>query len=209
MFDINDAYNGAMVPAEGSTTEQKTSDGKLPPKTSEEILQYAREEAAEILEKTNKQADEILVEKKKAAEEEASRIVAEKVNEKFNALGDDLWSAKAGISEIVETSIELILGAIGNDKAFSMAVDKAIKDYVSSKTLTLHAHPDSANRLRLYEMSKDKTSETMSYKIIDDTNLDQSRCIIDTGEKRIEVSLKVQIKALKQSLANSLSGAKD
>lgn len=210
MFDIVEAYNGTMVAAEGSISapEQTGEVGNISPKTADEILQHASEEAAEILEKAQTQADEYLAQKHVEANEEAERLIALKVNQSLNDLGPDLWSAKDGISEIVENSINLMLGAIGTEKAFALAVNKATHDYVKSSKLTVHAHPDSANRLRLYNISNPKTDNSANYEIIDDTGLEPGRCILDTGDKRIEVSLEVQLQALKNSIDSTLTGGK-
>jgi flagellar biosynthesis/type III secretory pathway protein FliH len=213
MFDINEAYNGAMVQAEGAVAngaEFKHGGESLAPapQTAEEILQYAREEAAEILENAQLQAQEYLAQQQTEAHEQASRIVAENVNESLANLGPELYSAKAGISKIVQNSIELMIGAIGSEKAFAMAVEKATRDYIKANKLTLHAHPDSANRLKLYKMSQPKNKLVSNYEIVEDTNLEPGRCILDTGDKRVEVSLEIQINALKQCLDNSLSGGK-
>lgn len=207
MFDITEAYTGTMV-ANESINNADGQTGETPknlPKSPEEILQYAREEAAEILENAQLQADELLLERQAQADEEANGIIAEKINRTFNALGQDLWSAQSGITRIVEQSLNLMIGAIGSDKAFALCVNKATQDYLQSKTLKVHAHPDSANRLRLYNIGKPDTGFSTSYEIIDDTSLEPGRCILDTGEKRVEVSLEVQIQALKRTLETTLS----
>jgi len=210
MFDITEAYSGTMVPAEGSisSTENLAETAPSQPKTADEILQHAREEAADILEKAQAQADELLTKKKVKAEQEASRLIAEKINKSFTELGPELYSAKAGISEIVGQSIHLMLGAIGTEKAFALAVKKATHDYMKAVSLKVHAHPDSANRLRLYNISNPDKNNPAKYEIVDDTSLEPGRCILDTGEKRIEVSLEVQIQALKNSIENTLCGGK-
>ena len=210
MFDISEAYTGNMVPSEGSVKEQQQSGEvtKSLPQTAEEILQYAREEAADILEKAQIEAQELLAQKHKQANEEADRIITMKVNQTFNALGTDLWSAQAGIANIVKQSLHLMLGAIGTDKAFALAVNKATSDFTNTNTLKVHAHPDSANRLRLYNIGNQEADFSARYEIIDDTSLEPERCILDTGEKRLEVSLGVQVEALKRSMENTLSNAK-
>ena len=210
MFDFVETYNGTMVAAEGSASEQAHSNevGNVPPKTAEEILQHAREEAAELLEKAQLQADEYTDQKRKEADEEANRLIAFKVNQSLSELGPDLWSAKSGIAEIVEQSINLMLGAIGTEKAFALAVNKATHDFLKASKLTVHAHPDSANRLRLHNISNPKTDNSANYEIINDTSLEPGRCILDTGEKRVEVSLDVQLQALKNSIESTLSGGK-
>ena len=210
MFDITEAYNGSMVPAEGAIPGQENfaATTENQPKTADEILQHAREEAADILEKAQAQADELLAEKKVEAEQEATRLVAEKINKTFTELGPELYSAKAGIAEIVGQSIHLMLGAIGTEKAFALAVNKATHDYMKSSSLKVHAHPDSANRLKLYNISNPNKNNSAKYEIIDDMSLEPGRCILDTGEKRIEVSLEVQIQALKSSIENTISGGK-
>lgn len=210
MFDFVETYNGTMVAAEGSLPAQaeNSETGSIPAKTADEILQHAREEAADILEKAQAQADEYLDQKQIEADEEANRLVALKVNQSLSELGPDLWSAKNGIVEIVEQSINLMLGAIGTEKAFALAVNKATYDYVKASKLVVHAHPDSANRLRLYNISNPKKNNSANYEIIDDTGLEPGRCILDTGDKRIEVSLDVQLQALKHSIENTLSGGK-
>ncbi len=207
MFDTTEAYMGSMVASE----PQANLDGEFAPtprnlqKSPDEILQLAREEAADILEQAQIEAEEILAQKRIEADDEANLVIAEKVNKTFTALGEDLWSAQAGIVEIVEQSLELMIGAIGSEKAFAFCVNKATLDYLGSNNLKVHAHPDSANRLRLYNISKPNKKPAANYEIIDDTGLEPDRCILDTGEKRIEVSLDVQIQALKRSLENSLS----
>lgn len=210
MFDLVEAYNGTMVAAEGSISEHTQSHeiGSVAPKTAEEILQHAREEAAEILENAQLQANEYIAQKQIEVDEEANRLITFKVNQSLSELGPDLWSAKSGIAEIVEQSINLMLGAIGTEKAFALAVNKATHDYLKANKLTVHAHPDSANRLRLHNISNPKTDNSASYEIVDDTSLEPGRCILDTGEKRVEVSLEVQLQALKNSIENSLSGGK-
>lgn len=210
MFDFVEAYNGNMVAAEGSVSAQVDTNeiGNISPKTADEILQHAREEAAEMLEKAKMQADEYVTQKQVEADEEANRLIALKVNKSLSELAPDLWSAKAGITEIVEQSITLMLGAIGSDKAFALAVNKATRDYIKASKLVVYAHPDSANRLRLYNISNPKTDNSANYEIVDDTNLEPGRCILDTGNKRIEVSLNVQLQALKNSIDSTLSGGK-
>lgn len=210
MFDFVEAYNGNMVSAEGSVHShvEATETGNLPPQTAEDILQHAREEAAEMLESAQAQAEEYLAQKQMEAEEEAKRLITFKVNQTLSELGPDLWSAKAGITEIVEQSINLMLGAIGAEKAFALAVNKATHDYVKASKLTVYAHPDSANRLRLYNISNPKTDNSANYEIIDDTGLERGRCILDTGNKRIEVSLDIQLQAIKNSIDSTLSGGK-
>ena len=210
MFDITEAYNGTMVAAESPVNGQEHLAEQIndQPATAEEILQYAREEAAEILEAAQTEAAEFLVQKQDEADMEANRIIAEKVNQTFASLGPDLWSARTGIIKIIEESITLMIGAIGSEKAFNLAVSKATQDYIKSATLIIHAHPDSANRLRLYKISKPQKEFSANYEIMDDTSLEPGRCILDTGEKRIEVSLDIQIQALKNSLEASLGGGK-
>lgn len=210
MFDFVEAYNGNMIPAEGSFSAQAQSNefGDISPKTADEILQHAREEAAEILERAHAQADEYLAQKQIEADEEANRLIALKVNQSLSELAPDLWSAKAGISEIVEQSINLMLGAIGTDKAFGLAINKATRDYLKANKLIVHAHPDSANRLRLYNISTPKSDNSANYEIMDDTGLEPGRCILDTGNKRIEVSLDIQLQALKKTINSTLAGGK-
>jgi len=210
MFDLVEAYNGNMVAAEGSISAQTDANGgaNISPKTADEILQHAREEAAEMLENAQTQANEYIAQKQIEADEEANRLVALKVNQSLSELGPDLWSAKAAISEIVEQSISIMLDSIGSEKAFALAVNKATRDYISANKLSVHAHPDSANRLRLYNISNPKTDNSANYEIIDDTSLEPGRCILDTGNKRIEVSLEVQLQALKNSIDSTLSGGK-
>lgn len=210
MFDLVEAYNGNMVSADGSVSApvQSAEVGNISPKTADEILQHAREEAAEIIEKAQVQADEYLAQKQVEADEEANRLIALKVNQSLSELGPDLSSAKAGITEIVEQSINLMLGAIGTEKAYALAVNKATRDYVKASKLTVHAHPDSANRLRLYNISNPKTDNSANYEIIDDTGLERGRCILDTGTKRIEVSLEIQLQAIKNSIDSTLCGGK-
>lgn len=206
MFETTEVYMGTMI----ANDTQNLSDGQPAPaersqaNSPEDILQYAREEAAEILENAHFQADEILALRREEADNEANQIITNKVNQTFTALGDDLWSAQTGITQIVEQSINLMIGAVGSEKAFAFCVNKATQDYLSANNLKVHAHPDSANRLRLYNIQNQKTKPSANYEIIDDTSLEPGRCILDTGEKRIEVSLDVQIKALKRSLENSL-----
>ncbi len=210
MFDTTEAYMGTMIVTEGlnNSDGQSIEPAKSLPKSSEEIIQYAREEAAEILENAQLQAHELLLERRELANEEANLIIADKVNKAFNELGQDLWSAQAGITQIVEQSMNLMIGAIGNEKAFALCVNKATQEYLKSNTLKVHAHPDSANRLRLYNISKSDVKSSATYEIIDDTGLEPGKCILDTGEKRVEVSLEVQIQALKRSLENTLSQGK-
>lgn len=207
MFETTEAYMGTMV----ANDTQNFEDGQSAPapknlaKSPEDILQYAREEAAEIIENAQLQAEEILLTRREEAEHEANQIIADKINQTFTALGEDLWSAQSGISQIVEQSLNLMIGAIGNEKAFEFCVNKATQDYLNANNLKVRAHPDSANRLRLYKISKANTQPCADYEIISDTSLEPGRCILDTGEKRIEVSLDVQIKALKRSLENTLA----
>jgi len=82
MFDFVEAYNGNMVAAEGSVSAQVDTNeiGNISPKTADEILQHAREEAAEMLEKAKMQADEYVTQKQVEADEEANRLIALKVN---------------------------------------------------------------------------------------------------------------------------------
>lgn len=210
MFDISEAYTGAMVPNEtpvdGATDPAIIA--KQKPQTSEEILQYAREEAADILEKAQAEAQALIVQKEKEIDEEADRKIALKVNQAFTALGEDLFAARSGIAEIVEQSLHLMIGAIGSDKSFALAVDKATKAYIKSNNLKIHAHPDSANRLRLYNISTLGSKEAARYEIIDEPTLEPDRCLLDTGEKRIEISLENQIQALKKSLSDTLAESK-
>ncbi len=208
MFDISESYTGAMVPNETPTdgnSDPAIIAAQKKPKTSEEILQYAREEAAEILEKAHEEAKELIAQKEKEIDDLAEKKLALKIDESFSALGEDLFSARAGISQIVEQSIHLMLGAIGSEKAFALAVHKATKIYLNNNSLKIHAHPDSANRLRLYNISAAGSKEATHYEIIDDPNLEPERCLLDTGEKQIEISLENQIQALKKSLEASLS----
>ena len=210
MFDITEAYNGTMVSAEGPVNGQEHSleHANNHPATADEILQHAREEAAQILEAAQAEAADFLSQKLDEADIKANHIIAERVNQTFASLGPDLWSARTGITKIVEQSITLMIGAIGSEKAFNLAVNKATQDYIKSTTLTIHAHPDSANRLRLYKISKPQKEFSANYEIMDDTSLEPGRCILDTGEKRIEVSLDIQIQVLKNSLEASLNGGK-
>lgn len=211
MFDTSQAYMGTMVANEthNNLDGDEIQPAKNLPKSPEEIIQYAREEAAEILENAQAQADELIAERRAQADEEANAMIAEKVNSTYASLGNDLWSVQSGIVEIVEQSINLMIGAVGNEKAFNFCVEKATQEYLKSNNLKVHAHPDSANRLRLYNISKPNTKTKTNYEIIDDTGLEPDRCILDTGEKRVEVSLDVQIQALKRSLENTLSQGKE
>lgn len=207
MFDISEAYTGAMVAKELPTNglDGSTETAIVSPQTADEILQYAREEAAEILEKAREEADLLVTQRVKEINEEADKKIVSKVNKTYNALGEDLFSARAGIAEIVEESMHLMIGAIGTEKVFFLAVDKATKAYTNSHNLKIHAHPDSANRLRLYNISNNQEDGVARYEIIDDTNLEADRCLLDTGEKRIEVSLELQIQAIKKSLQNNFA----
>lgn len=210
MFDISQVYTGSMVGR--NTPANPSHDGTEPvrsePQTAEEILQHAREEAAELLENAKAEAEEITAQATSKALSQAEDIVATRVNEAFNKLGKDLFSAKHGITEIVGQSLEMMLGAIGNEKAFALCVDQATRSYLSDNKLRVHAHPDSANRLRLYTISHKKNETVKRYEIIDDLSLEAGRCLIDTGDKRIEVSLDVQIQAIKNSIEQSLVHAK-
>lgn len=208
MFDLTEAYSGEMVsstpPLNGEEATTTANTQKVP-QTSEEILQHAREEAADILEKAQEQAKELVINKQIEIKASADQQIALKVNKAFTDLGEDLFSARKGIATIVEESINLIVGAIGTDKVFELSVDKATRAYINKNNLKVHAHPDSANRLRLYNISKLGDDKDPRYEIIDDPNLEQNRCLLDIGSKRIEVSLELQIEAIKKSLAKRLS----
>jgi len=206
MFDITEVYKGSMVSGELSTDEAHENAEHLPaePHTAEEILQHAREEAAELLEKARAEADQIIADAQHRMEAEAENQVALRVNAAFHKLGEDVYTARGAITEIVGQSVEMMLGAIGTDKAFSMAVEQATRQYLGANKLRIHAHPDNANRLRLYAISNGKDAKLSRYEIIDDLSLEAGRCLLDTGEKRIEVSLDVQIQAIRNSLEQSM-----
>jgi len=177
------------------------------PHTAEEILQHAREEAADLLEKARAEAEQIVADAHHQTQAEAENRIALRVNAAFNNLGEELYSARGAITEIVGQSIEMMLGAIGTEKAFALAVEQATRKYLGANKLRIHAHPDNANRLRLYAISNGHNEKFSRYEIIDDLSLEAGRCLLDTGEKRVEVSLDVQIQAIRNSLEQSLKHA--
>lgn len=206
MFDISQAYMGEMVGTDQPVPGAEATETEITrePQTAEEILQHAREEAAEILEQAHEEARRIESEKHAELDAMAEREITMRINRAYSEMGEDLFSARKGIATIVGDAIELMMGAIGSEKAFDLCVDKAIRSYINANNLKVHAHPDCASRLRLLNISKLHDDKNPRYEIIDDPNMEPDRCLLDTGEKRIEVSLDLQIEAIKKSVSTKL-----
>jgi len=206
MFELSHAYSGAMV------TPEIQGDGSLAPgasktkapATSEEILQAAREEAAGILEAANNDAQELRNQTLAQAQIDAEKIIAQTVNKAVTDLGLDLWSARYAIAGIVEQSLERMIGEIGETQACFRAVDQAAKLYASDKKLTVYADSETANRLRLVYMGRVNTGYAATVEVVEDASVEAGRCILDTGQKRIEVSLVSQIDAVKRVAQNAI-----
>ncbi|MEL7428646.1 MAG: hypothetical protein AAFN43_01480 [Pseudomonadota bacterium] len=169
--------------------------------TANQILRYAREEAASIVEMArsaaNDEKDRILAE----AHGEADLITANKAIDTVARLNLELWSSRIVMADVLEKALERIIGDIGHDNAAFLAVENALKDYSGEKSLKILASGHTADRLQLVAIGKKKDLTRMGVELVCDPCVEPGRCILDTGAERLEIGLDAQLAALKKLIA--------
>lgn len=206
MFEQANAYSGNMVAAEVGADGPISADNpahtyNLDP---HEIIKQAQAEAESIIENAKLEAEAVKQELLDKAKQEVSFEAAKMANKMATDLGLDLWSARYAISDIVEKSLNEMIGVVGQTEACFHAVNKVAKEHASEKTFKVHAEPETANRLRLIEMGRSKSPYSAKFEIVNDHSIAAGACMLDMGHKKLEVSLDAQIKAIKSAVENAV-----
>ena len=206
MFDLSTAYTGAMIAPEQGADGVIAADNPAHSYQidTEKLILDAREQADAILNQAREEAASIKQEILDNAHLEAEALIATSAAKASTDLGLDLWSARNAIAHIVEQSLNNMIGDIGEVEACYMAVERAARDYVSTQKFTVHAEPETANRLRLLQIGQAGKGYSVKYEIVDDHNIPAQRCMLDMGHKRVEVSLEAQIQAVKNASLSAL-----
>ena len=104
--------------------------------------------------------------------------------------------------DVLEKALDRIIGDIGMEKATSLAISKALEDFRSEEGLEIQANGKTIERLQLFAVGRKKELSLMGINFKRDTSMEEGRCILLSGNERIEVGIKAQLAALKKLFAS-------
>lgn len=184
----------------------------------EEILENARQEAEQILAEAQNQADTIKEEAREAGKQqgiEEGRLEAEQelvqmkqaLQNEHNARLQELDEQERGMepafADIVVSLVHKLTGVVCEDKkdVILYLIGNAVKNLGKTKQMMIRVSKADMGRVSAKKATfKAIAGDVIEFDIMEDDNLSENQCIIETENKIIDCSLDVQLQNLEQHI---------
>jgi type III secretion protein L len=179
---------------------------------AQNIIESGKNEAATIIEDAKKEADSIIVSAQVAYEKEKEKgyqdgldigerkITAEVTNTIIDTAAY-LESIENMIIETIISAIKLILDELGDEQVIQKLAQKAVHTSRDQKHIILRVSTEQASSVRqkIDELQESFTDQRF-VEVIADSTRDSGTCVVETKMGSIDVSLDVQLEAIRVSL---------